>query len=96
MEHFTIRVDNQGRIAIPAKLRKEAGLDRDTEALAFYEDGGIVIITRDEALAQAQRMARESLGSFKGSVVDEFLAGRRREAEREAGEMGKNRGRRSA
>ena len=96
MEQFTLKVDNQGRIAIPAKLRKEAGIDRDAEVLAFFEDGGIVIITRDEALAQAQRMARAALGSFKGSVVDEFLAGRRREAELEAGEMGKNRGRRSA
>ena len=96
MENFTVKVDNQGRIAIPAKLRKQAGMDRDTEVLAFFEDGGIVIITREQALAQAQRMARAALGSFKGSVVDEFLAGRRREAEREAGEMGKNRGRRSA
>jgi bifunctional DNA-binding transcriptional regulator/antitoxin component of YhaV-PrlF toxin-antitoxin module len=96
MDYFTIRVDNQGRIAIPAKLRKEAGMRRDTELLAFFEDGGIVIITREQALAQAQRMARAALGSFKGSVVDEFLAGRRREAEREAGEIGKNRGRRSA
>ncbi len=96
MEHFTIRVDNQGRIAIPAKLRKEAGLGRDAEVLAFFENGGIVIITREQALAQAQRMARAALGSFKGSVVDEFLAGRRREAEREAGEMRKSRGRWSA
>jgi bifunctional DNA-binding transcriptional regulator/antitoxin component of YhaV-PrlF toxin-antitoxin module len=96
MEQFTIKVDNQGRIAIPAKLRKQAGMGRDAEVLAFLEDGGIVIITREQALAQAQRMARAALGSFKGSVVDEFLAGRRREAERDAGEMGKNRGRRSA
>lgn len=84
MECFTIKIDNQGRIAVPAKLRKKAGMDRDTEVLAFYEDGGIVIITRDEALAQAQRMARAALGSFKGSVVDEFLAGRSQEANRAA------------
>jgi bifunctional DNA-binding transcriptional regulator/antitoxin component of YhaV-PrlF toxin-antitoxin module len=96
MENFTVKVDNQGRIAIPAKLRKQAGMDRDTEVLAFFEDGGIVIITREQALAQAQRTARAALGAFKGSVVDEFLAGRRREAEREAGDIGKNRGRRSA
>jgi bifunctional DNA-binding transcriptional regulator/antitoxin component of YhaV-PrlF toxin-antitoxin module len=88
MENFTIRVDSRGRIVIPAKLRKQSGMGRDVEVLAFFEDGGIVLITREQALAQAQRMARSALGSFKGSVVDEFLAGRRREAKREAREIG--------
>jgi bifunctional DNA-binding transcriptional regulator/antitoxin component of YhaV-PrlF toxin-antitoxin module len=45
MKQFTIRVDNQGRIAIPAKLRKEAAMEPDVEMLAFFEDGGIVIIS---------------------------------------------------
>jgi bifunctional DNA-binding transcriptional regulator/antitoxin component of YhaV-PrlF toxin-antitoxin module len=88
MKQFTIRVDNQGRIAIPAKLRKEAAMEPDVEVLAFFEDGGIVIITREQALAQAQRMARAALGPSQGSVVDDFLAGRRREAKREAREIG--------
>jgi bifunctional DNA-binding transcriptional regulator/antitoxin component of YhaV-PrlF toxin-antitoxin module len=87
METFTLKVDNQGRISIPAKLRKEAGMDGTTEVLAFLEDGGIVILTRDRALLQAQRMAREALGKRKGSVVDDFLAEKRREAEREAKEI---------
>jgi bifunctional DNA-binding transcriptional regulator/antitoxin component of YhaV-PrlF toxin-antitoxin module len=73
MECFTIRLDNQGRIAIPARLLKKAELDIGTEVLAFYEDGGIVIITRDEALAQAQQMAQVALRSREGSVVGEFL-----------------------
>jgi bifunctional DNA-binding transcriptional regulator/antitoxin component of YhaV-PrlF toxin-antitoxin module len=87
METFTLKVDNQGRISIPAKLRKEAGMDMSTDVLAFLEHGGIVILTRDRALLQAQRMAQTALGKDKRSVVDEFLAGRRREAEREAKEM---------
>jgi bifunctional DNA-binding transcriptional regulator/antitoxin component of YhaV-PrlF toxin-antitoxin module len=87
METFTLKVDHQGRISIPAKLRKEAGLDGATEALAFLEDGGIVILTRERALLQAQRMAREALGARKGSVVDDFWAGKRREAAGEAKEM---------
>jgi hypothetical protein len=72
-------------------------MEPDVEVLAFFEDGGIVIITRDQVLAQAQRMARAALGPSQGSVVGEFLAGRRRDAKREAVEMGrKNRGRRSS
>jgi bifunctional DNA-binding transcriptional regulator/antitoxin component of YhaV-PrlF toxin-antitoxin module len=87
METFTLKVDHQGRISVPAKLRKEAGMDRTTEVLAFLEDGGIVILTRERALRQAQRMAREALGKRKGPVVDDFLARKRREAESEAKEM---------
>jgi AbrB family looped-hinge helix DNA binding protein len=97
MEHFTIRVDSRGRIIIPAKLRKQAGMKPDVEVLAFFEDGGIVIITQEHALAQAQRMARAALGQTQRSVVDEFLAGHRREAKRETGKMvRKIRGRRSS
>ena len=83
METFAVKIDNQGRISIPAKLRKQAGLDGATEALAFLEDGGIVILTRERALLQAQRIAREEWGKRKGSVVDDLLTGKRREAERE-------------
>ncbi len=83
MESFTSKVDNQGRILIPARLRKEAGIEPDSEVLVFCEDGGIVVLTRDRALAQARRMVDEALGGFKGSLVGELLAGRRREAEKE-------------
>jgi len=41
------------------------------------------VITREAAVAHAQRLARAALGPFQGSVVDEFLAARRQEAERD-------------
>ena len=83
METFTSKVDRQGRILIPARLREEAGIEPDSEVLVFCEDGGVVVLTRDRALAQARRMVAESLGRSKGSLVGELLAERRREAERE-------------
>jgi bifunctional DNA-binding transcriptional regulator/antitoxin component of YhaV-PrlF toxin-antitoxin module len=92
-ENFTCKVDNQGRLSLPARLRKQAGIEPDSEVLAFFEDGGVVALTREAALAQVQRMAREARGNRKGSVVDEFLVGRRREAEDEAREAPSRHGR---
>lgn len=85
MELFTSKVDKQGRILIPGRLRKQAGIRSGNELLVFFENGGIAVLTREAALAQIDRMVQARLGE-RHAIVDEFLAERHREAEREARE----------
>lgn len=84
LESFTVNVDSQGRILIPSKLRKQAGIEPGCEVLVFSENGGIVIARREIALAQAQQIVARYLGDQQGSLVDELIAERRREAARES------------
>ncbi len=77
-------MDGQGRILIPAKLRKQAGIEQGGEVLILFEGGGIVIATRDAALAQARQIVSKYVRGAQGSLVDELIAERRREAAREA------------
>jgi bifunctional DNA-binding transcriptional regulator/antitoxin component of YhaV-PrlF toxin-antitoxin module len=78
-ETLTCKADSRGRLSLPARLRKQAGIGPDSEVLAFFEDGGVVVLTREAALAQVQRMAQEARGDHRGSIVESFLIERRRE-----------------
>jgi bifunctional DNA-binding transcriptional regulator/antitoxin component of YhaV-PrlF toxin-antitoxin module len=71
-------VNSQGRVTIPAQIRREAG----TPLVVYVEDGRVVIETREQL---AQRIRREIAESWtgEGSVVDELIADRRAEAARE-------------
>lgn len=77
-----IKVGPQGRIVIPAELRRELGVSPGDELLVSVEDGRLVLGTR----AQAWRKLRGMGAHLKRpgeSVVDELIADRRREFEQE-------------
>lgn len=40
---YTVSVTSQGQISIPAKIRRELGLDKNGKALVFLEKGKVVI-----------------------------------------------------
>lgn len=40
---YTVSVTSQGQISIPAKIRRELGLDKSRRALVFLEKGKVVI-----------------------------------------------------
>lgn len=80
---FTAKLDSQGRLLIPASLRKQAGIEPDAEVLVFLEDGAVVLLTRQAALTQARQMVQRAT-AHKRSLVDELIANRRRDAEMEA------------
>jgi AbrB family looped-hinge helix DNA binding protein len=71
-----------GRVVVPAAIRKAADI-RPKEALIFQvRDGGVLIKTRRQALAEAQAAVREVFGPGR-SPSAELIAERRLEAMRE-------------
>ena len=77
------RINEQGRIVIPAECRAAAGLKPGDELIVqTVGEGELHIRTREQALREAQRIvARYSSGSR--DLVAELIAERREEAERE-------------
>ena len=69
-----------GRIVIPVEIRKRLGLTvGQTFSLEIGEDDSLRISTRDQALRRAQQLFRRHVPEGV-SVVDEFIADRRKEA----------------
>ena len=76
------RINQQGRIVIPAECRAAAGLKPGDELLIeTVGDGELRIRTKQEALRQAQQIVA---GYSSGrDLVAELIAERRKEAARE-------------
>jgi bifunctional DNA-binding transcriptional regulator/antitoxin component of YhaV-PrlF toxin-antitoxin module len=82
MEQFTVKVDGSGRILLPAKVRKQMNLRKDTQLIARLEKQKLVLNTRAEALRQVQEFfSRRRPAGVLWS--DEIIKDRRREARRE-------------
>ena len=71
-----------GRIVIPARLRKALGLKPGDELLIRLEDGELVVYTRAQAILRAQERVRQYVPEAV-RLVNELLAERRREVEEE-------------
>ena len=83
MGEFTLRIDNQWRVTLPAWWRKQQQVGPASELYAAVnEDGGLVIETREQGVRRARALVRRYIPE---DVVlsDELIAERRREAERE-------------
>lgn len=77
----SVRILEGGRIVIPARFRKELGIEKGDRVTLELVDGQLRLLTAKEGI----RRARELLGSFLGpNAVDDFIADKRREAERES------------
>lgn len=68
---------------IPRVFRERLQLTEGMELIVRIEDGELRMSTRAEALKRAQRELTALKKEPGQSVVDEFIADRRREAERE-------------
>ncbi len=78
----TTRMTKEGRVLIPADLRKSLGLNPDDPLSVYEMDGEIRIVSRVQALRQMQKR----LAKYKKpgqSVVDECIREKREEAARE-------------
>ena len=72
-----------GRIVIPAEIRKKLGFEiGETFNLEIDKDDSVRISSRSQALRRAQNLFRKYVPEGI-SVVDEFLAERRKEADNE-------------
>lgn len=81
--HGEVTVNEQGRVTIPAQVRRAAGIETGGPLVVYVEDGRVMIETRDQLADRIRRDVEESwIG--EASVVDELIADRRTEAAREA------------
>lgn len=82
---MTCKVDRHGRLMVPASWRRKNGIRGEDEViLRETEDGALRLETRVQAVQRAQALVRRYVKAQPGeTVVDEFLAERRAEAERE-------------
>jgi AbrB family looped-hinge helix DNA binding protein len=77
-----MRVNENGRVVIPASYRKALGINVGDEVLLRIEDDELRITTLRRRLEQARRRVRRYVKRGR-SLADELIAERREAAERE-------------
>ncbi len=78
-----VTIGDRGRLVLPASVRAALGLKPGTRMLLSTEGDGSLRLRSYSAVAEQSRGVFADLTEH-GSLVDELLAGRRAEAEREA------------
>ena len=76
------RVNENGRVVIPASYRKALGIKAGDEVILRMEDGELRITTMKLRLERAQRRVRQYVKAGV-SLADELIAERREAARRE-------------
>jgi AbrB family looped-hinge helix DNA binding protein len=83
MEQETrLRVNENGRVVIPAAFRKALGIEVGDEVVLRIQDDELRITTQQHRIERAQRRARQHVKPGV-SLVDELLAERREAARNE-------------
>lgn len=77
-----VRVSPSGRVNLPARLRRQIGLEEGGAVLLSVQEGEIRIQTVREAVSRLQEQARRIFAD-SGGTVDRFIAERREDARRE-------------
>jgi AbrB family looped-hinge helix DNA binding protein len=77
-----VTVNENGRIVIPAAMRKALKVKAGDELLLHYENGSVQMTTRMRRIAEAQALVRRYIPEGV-SLVDELIAERREAAKRE-------------
>lgn len=77
-----MRVNENGRVVIPASYRKALGIKAGDEVILRMEDDELRITTMKRRLERAQRRIREYVKPGE-SLADELIAERREAAKRE-------------
>ena len=77
-----LRINENGRVVIPAAFRKELGIKPGDEVILRLDEGELRITTMKQRMERAQRRARQYVKRGV-SLVDELIAERREEARRE-------------
>lgn len=81
-EQVRMKVSENGRVVIPATMRKALGINIGDEVILSVEDDELRITTQQARIERARRRARCYVKPGT-SVVDEFLKERREEAKHE-------------
>ncbi len=77
-----VNVAANGRMSLPAAIRRALGLERGGVVLVELDDenGAVRLQTLSAAIEKAQSVARKVLGGDPDATVDALIAARRREA----------------
>ncbi len=76
------RLNENGRIVIPAAMRAALGLQSGDEVILIVDDGELRLTTDTRRIERAQRLVRKHVPTGV-SLSAELIADRRREAQRE-------------
>lgn len=76
------KIQDGGRLVVPADIRRELGLQTGTDVVLEVVDGSLQVRTMAQVIKQVQDYARQFKREGE-SVVDEFIAEKRAEAARE-------------
>jgi len=79
-DRYEVTVGPEGRVLIPAEVRRAAGLEPGTRAVVRVEGEQVVIVPREAV----KRRLRQMFSGVAGSMADELIAERRAEARRDA------------
>jgi AbrB family looped-hinge helix DNA binding protein len=74
---YQVKITAEGRMSLPADLRKRLGLSGGGALLVEETADGVVLRTVAQAVANAQAIARRYTEGIEGFSVDDFLAQRR-------------------
>ena len=77
-----LRVNENGRVVIPASFRKALGINVGDEVVLRIEDDELRITTQKRRLERAQRLLRRYVKPGR-SLADELIAERREAARKE-------------
>jgi AbrB family looped-hinge helix DNA binding protein len=77
------RVTAEGRLSLPADVRRRHGLAEGGELLVEDLGDAIVLRTVPQAIARAQAISARLTRGRAGASVDDFLADRARDSESE-------------
>jgi AbrB family looped-hinge helix DNA binding protein len=75
-----INITPNGRMSLPADIRKRLGLSGGGAVYLDETDDGVVLRTAAQAVARAQALAKRYTGDKPESAVDAFLAARREDS----------------
>ena len=77
-----LRVNENGRVVIPASFRKALGINPGDEVVLRLEEDELRITSQKHRLARAQRLVRKYIKPGR-SLADELIADRREAARKE-------------
>jgi AbrB family looped-hinge helix DNA binding protein len=83
MSSVRAKIDKAGRILIPAKLRMELNVRPGDPVVLETSGDGLHVRPYGQAIREAQAIIRKYIPDRDRSLVDELIAERRQEAERE-------------
>jgi AbrB family looped-hinge helix DNA binding protein len=83
-QSIDVKVASNGRMVLPASVRKAMGLHGDAKVILTVEDDQVRLSPIGHGVSRAQALYREHAKQIR--TVDDFLSDRKAEAVAEAGE----------